>query len=181
MRKLTNDELNRLSPQEFRTHPKNPLMVLLDDVRSMHNVGSAFRTCDAFLVERLYLCGITATPPHREINKTALGATETLDWEYHPDSFEQTRQLKNQGIDILAIEQADQSINLDLFQPDPSKKYCLVFGHEVKGVRPDIITTADACIEIPQFGTKHSLNIAVGIGVVVWDLLNKMQLIKKGT
>ena len=155
-------------------------MVLLDDVRSMHNVGSAFRTCDAFLVERLYLCGITATPPHREINKTALGATETVNWEYHPHSFEKIQQLKRNGIKILAIEQADQSVNLDLFQPDPSQKYCLVFGHEVKGVRSDIITTADDCIEIPQFGTKHSLNIAVSIGVVVWDLANKMQLIKKG-
>ncbi|HLF35242.1 MAG TPA: RNA methyltransferase [Cyclobacteriaceae bacterium] len=175
MRKLKNEELNRLTPEAFRAHPKNPVILLLDDVRSLHNVGSAFRTADAFLLEKIVLCGITGSPPHREINKTALGATESVTWEYHPDAVTAAAELKSSGHRLVAVEQADESISLNKFSPDPNGKYVLIFGNEVKGVKDELVGMADHVVEIPQSGTKHSLNISVSIGIVVWDFLNKMK------
>jgi len=174
MRKLKNEELNRLTIDEFRAHPKNPVVLLLDDVRSMHNVGSAFRTADAFLLEKIILCGITGKPPHREINKSALGATESVAWEYYADPVPALLQLKESGFKILAIEQADESISLNNFTVAPDDKYVLVFGNEITGVNESIIQHADTVIEIPQMGTKHSLNISVSIGIVVWNFISKM-------
>lgn len=169
MRKLANEELARKTIEEFKQAEKLPVVVLLDNVRSLNNVGSAFRTCDAFMVGKLYLGGITGTPPHRDIQKTALGATESVAWQHVDDPVSLIEQLKEEGYNIIAIEQADESIMLDKFIPAKNEKYCLVFGNEVFGVDNAIINTADTCIEIPQQGTKHSLNIAVSIGVVLWD------------
>ncbi len=175
MRKLKNEELNRLTPEAFRSHPKNSLILLLDDVRSLHNVGSAFRTADAFLLEKIILCGITGKPPHREINRSALGATESIAWEYHPNAVSAARDLKAAGCRLVAIEQADESIPLNGFNPAPGKKHVLIFGNEVNGVRDELVQLADDVVEIPQSGTKHSLNISVSVGIVVWDLVNKMR------
>ena len=174
MRKLHNDELNRKSAEEFRATAKSSISILLDNVRSMHNVGSVFRTADAFLIDKLFLTGITATPPHREISKTALGATETVSWEYESSSLRLVDNLKNQGFKILVVEQAEGATFLNDFQPDPDHKYCLVFGHEVDGVNEEIVKKADVCLEIPQFGTKHSLNISVSAGIIIWDLVSKL-------
>lgn len=176
MRKLKNEELNRLEPQEFTQAKKLNACVLLDDIRSMNNVGSVFRTSDAFRVEKVYLCGITATPPHREINKTALGATETVEWEHHEDIGLLINDLKSQGYIIAAVEQADESTMLDHFTPDPDKKYAFVFGNEVFGVSDKAVEMADIVLEIPQYGTKHSLNISVSMGVVIWDFFSKTGL-----
>ena len=173
MRKLKNEELDRLSIDEYKSADKMPVIVMLDNVRSMNNVGSAFRTGDAFLIEKIILTGITAQPPHREIHKTALGATETVDWAYFETTAQAVAELKNQGYELIAIEQADESISLLDFKPDPTKKYCLIFGNEVMGVEEEIVKDADLCIEIPQHGTKHSLNISVSIGVVLWDWVAK--------
>jgi tRNA G18 (ribose-2'-O)-methylase SpoU len=175
MRKLKNAELNRLSREEVKEVPKNSLVLVLDNVRSLHNVGSAFRTADAFLIEKIYLCGITGQPPHREINKTALGATETVNWEYYPITGEAIHILKSEGYQILSVEQADESISLDLFRPEKNKKYALVFGNEIHGVDDQVVQASDLVIEIPQFGMKHSLNISVSIGVVIWDILMKLK------
>ena len=175
MRKLKNEELDRLSVEEFKETRKFPIVVMLDNIRSMNNVGSAFRTSDAFLVEKLILTGITAQPPHRDIHKTALGATDSVSWEYYESSIEAVEQLRSEGYKIFAVEQVENSIMLDDFTPDPSEKYCLVFGNEVMGVDQEVIDQADGCLEIPQFGTKHSLNISVSIGVVLWDLLVKIR------
>ncbi len=175
MRKLKNEELGRKDVEEFKSTDKNPLVIVLDNVRSMHNVGSAFRTADAFLIEKIYLCGITATPPHREIHKTALGATESVEWSFVDKTSDAILQLKKQGYTILSIEQADKSIDLHEFNPEKDKKYALVFGNEVYGVEDEIVKMSDYVLEIPQFGTKHSLNISVSVGVVVWDLLNKIR------
>ena len=172
MRKLKNEELERLTVEEFKGLKKTPIVIVLDDVRSLNNVGSAFRTSDAFALEKIYLCGITGTPPHREINKTALGATESVDWEYQKDVIKLIVNLKAEGYKIIAIEQADESCYLDDFMPDNSK-LALIFGNEVSGVTDGIIPLSDEVVEIRQYGTKHSLNISVSIGVVVWDILSK--------
>lgn len=174
MRKLENQELTRLDEQAFKAHPKNPLVIILDDVRSLNNVGSAFRTADAFLIEKIYLCGITGSPPHREINKTALGATEWVAWEHVKDIVEVVQKLKKQQYRILIVEQTDTSEMLMDFLPAPENKYALVFGNEVYGVNEKLLPLADQCLEIPQYGSKHSLNISVSLGIVVWAVLEKM-------
>ena len=174
MRKLENQELSRLNLQSFKNHSKNPLVIILDDVRSLNNVGSAFRTADAFLVEKIYLCGITGKPPHREINKTALGATESVDWEHNDEVTKVAERLKEQDYKIVVVEQTDASELLMDFLPGPENKYALVFGNEVFGVNENLLPLAHHCLEIPQYGTKHSLNISVSIGIVVWSLLEKM-------
>ena len=174
MRKLKNNELGRISVDEFKLAKKTPLIVVLDNIRSLNNVGSVFRTSDAFLIEKIYLCGITATPPNKEIHKTALGATESVEWEYVEDTLELVEKLKIEGIKVFSIEQAENSTMLDDFSPEPNKKHAIVFGNEVKGVQQEVVSKSDGCIEIPQLGTKHSLNISVSCGVVLWDLLNKL-------
>jgi tRNA G18 (ribose-2'-O)-methylase SpoU len=175
MRKLHNDELHRATVDEFKVKKKNPFVLLLDNVRSLHNVGSAFRTADAFLAEKIYLCGITGTPPNREIAKTALGATESVNWEYVKEASEAMQLLKQEGFVLVAVEQVENSTPLFDFKIDGHQKYCFIFGNEVFGVQQELVAKADICLEIPQFGTKHSLNIAVSIGVVVWDYLSKLQ------
>ena len=175
MRKLLNEELGRINPQQVKESEKNPFVIVLDNVRSMHNVGSAFRTGDAFLCEKIILCGITARPPHREIHKTALGATETVEWEYYEDTLKAVKSLRKQGYKIVSIEQADQSISLQEFVFSPHEKLALIFGNEVKGVGDQIVQESDYVIEIPQFGTKHSINVSVSIGVVIWDLISKLK------
>jgi tRNA G18 (ribose-2'-O)-methylase SpoU len=172
MRKLRNEELDRLTVEEIQKKDKNPIVIVLDNLRSMHNVGSAFRTADAFLCEKILLCGITAQPPHREIHKTALGATDTVEWEYHENTREAILDLRNKGYKIASIEQADQSISLEKFKVGPGERLVLVFGNEVKGVQDEVVKLSDYVIEIPQFGTKHSLNVSVSIGVVIWDLIS---------
>jgi 23S rRNA (guanosine2251-2'-O)-methyltransferase len=175
MRKLRNEELPRLSVNEFKGHPKTPLVLVLDNIRSHHNVGSVFRTADAFLIEAIYLCGITGTPPHRDIHKTALGATDTVQWKHFDNTIEAINELKLAGYKIIAIEQADKAIMLNEFEPAQEQKYAIVFGNEVEGVEPQVVSEADMVIEIPQYGMKHSLNIAVSVGVVVWDLMNRLK------
>ncbi len=175
MRKLRNEELDRLTVEEHGKVSKNPIVIVLDNIRSRHNVGSAFRTADAFLCEKILLCGITAQPPHREIHKTALGATESVDWEYHENSLLAIDELKTLGYKIISIEQAEGSISLEKFQINSNEKLALVFGNEVKGVSQSVVDKSDVVIEIPQFGTKHSLNVSVSIGVVIWDLISKVK------
>jgi 23S rRNA (guanosine2251-2'-O)-methyltransferase len=174
LRKLKLDELNRVSVPEFKAQDKLPIAVILDNVRSMHNVGSIFRTCDGFAVEQICLCGITGQPPHREIEKTALGATQSINWHYFVDPLQAVEQLRNEGYTIIAIEQAEKSIMLNEFEPENDKKYALVFGNEVNGVSDEVMKSIDACIEIPQFGTKHSFNIVVSAGIVLWDFYSKL-------
>ena len=175
MRKLRNNELGRISVSTFKKITKTPIIVVLDNIRSLNNIGSVFRTSDAFLIEKIYLCGITASPPHREIHKTALGATESVEWEHIDDTLTLVNKLKSQEIVVAAIEQVDNSIMLDRFTPDPIKKIAVIFGNEVKGVQQEVVSAADYCVEIPQKGTKHSLNISVSCGVVLWDLFQKIQ------
>lgn len=174
MRKLENSELERKSINDFKQAKKTPIIIVLDDIRSLHNIGSVFRTSDAFLIERIYLCGITATPPNKEIHKTALGATETVSWEYNKNVIEIIEKLKQENILVYAIEQVENAVSLNDFQPIKNKKYALVFGNEVYGVSQDAIKVCDGSIEIPQLGTKHSLNISVSAGIVVWDLFQKL-------
>jgi len=174
-RKLKNEELPRLSESEFKKVEKLPLIVILDNIRSLNNIGSVFRTADAFLIEKIYLCGITAQPPHKDIHKTALGATETVDWEYAENTLDVVQRLKSENVKVLAIEQAEKAVMLYTFTPNPSLKYAVVFGNEVKGVAQEVVDASHAVIEIPQYGTKHSLNIAVSAGVVIWDLFSKMK------
>lgn len=174
MRKLKLDELNRPSVEEFKEQEKLPIIVVLDNVRSLHNVGSAFRTADGFAVEAIYLCGITAQPPHREIEKTALGATQSIHWEYFENVAEAVQKLKQNNYQIVAIEQAESSVSLIDFNPTNDKKYALFFGNEVNGVSEEVMQQIDACIEIPQFGTKHSFNIVISTGIVLWDFYSKM-------
>ncbi len=176
MRKLKNRELGRLGVEEFKKTEKIPLIVILDNIRSLNNVGSVFRTSDAFLVEKVFLCGITATPPHKEIHKTALGATESVDWAYAENTEELVRELKSEGIRVLAVEQVESSLPLNRFMPEKKLTYAVVFGNEVKGVQQSVVDLCDACLEIPQFGTKHSLNVSVSCGVVLWDLFAKLRL-----
>jgi tRNA G18 (ribose-2'-O)-methylase SpoU len=174
MRKLENSELERKSIADFKNSKKTPLLLILDDIRSLHNIGSVFRTADAFLIEKIYLCGITATPPNKEIHKTALGATETVTWEYHENVLTVIETLKKENITTLAVEQVENAIFLQNFQIEKNKKYALVFGNEVFGVSQEAVAICDGVIEIPQLGTKHSLNISVSTGIVVWDLFQKM-------
>jgi tRNA G18 (ribose-2'-O)-methylase SpoU len=174
MRKLLNSELERKTVDDFKLAQKTPMILILDDVRSLHNIGSVFRTSDAFLIEKIYLCGITAVPPHKEIHKTALGATETVDWEYAKDVVMVIEKLKTEQISVFAIEQVENSVLLNDFQVDKTSKYALVFGNEVYGVSQKAIEMCDGTIEIPQLGTKHSLNISVSAGIVVWDFFQKL-------
>lgn len=173
MRKLANSELDRKSVEDFKESEKTPLILILDDIRSLHNIGSVFRTADAFLVEKIYLCGITATPPNKEIHKTALGATDTVAWEYVMDVAEVIAKLKAVGTEVYSVEQVENSVMLNDFTPPEGKKLALVFGNEVKGVQQKAIDLCDGTIEIPQLGTKHSLNISVSAGIVVWDIFTK--------
>ena len=173
MRKIKNEELSRLLPEEFKNSDKLNVVLVLDDVRSAMNVGAAFRTGDAFRIEKIYLCGITAQPPHREINKTALGAQDTVEWEYVEDVLNLSKTLKNSGYEIVSVEQADESTSLLDFKVDPIRKYAFIFGNEVFGVKDELVAHADDVLEIPQYGTKHSLNISVSIGVVLWDFVSK--------
>lgn len=179
MRKLKITELNRLTVDEFKKADKLPLVVILDEVRSLHNIGSVFRTSDAFLVERIYLCGITATPPHPEMHKTALGAEDTVDWKYVKNTKEAVEELHKEGYTVLAIEQVEGSTMLDEFEPEPDKKYAIVMGNEVKGVQQEVVDACDGCIEIPQYGTKHSLNVSVTTGIVLWEFVNKLIKLRK--
>lgn len=174
MRKLANSELKRKNTEEFKEAGKTPLIIVLDDIRSLHNIGSVFRTADAFLIEKIYLCGITATPPNKEIHKTALGATDTVTWEYRKDVLEVIQDLKSTGINVLAIEQVQEAMLLQDFVPEAGAKYALVFGNEVKGVAQEAVSLCNGSIEIPQLGTKHSLNISVSAGIVVWDIFAKL-------
>jgi 23S rRNA (guanosine2251-2'-O)-methyltransferase len=176
MRKLKLDELNRVDIKEFKEQEKLPVVVVLDNVRSMHNVGSVFRTADGFSVEKVVLCGITAQPPHREIEKTALGATQSVDWIHFDDTLTAINQLRNDGYQIIAIEQAQDSTMLNTFKPDQKAKYALIFGNEVNGVSDEAMHMIDECIEIPQFGTKHSFNIVISAGIVLWDFFAKLRL-----
>ena len=175
MKKLKNKDLNRISVDEFKATEKTPLIVVLDNVRSLNNIGSVFRTSDAFLIEKIYLCGISATPPNKEIHKTALGATASVDWEYMEETIDVVHKLQQDGVKVLAIEQAENSTKLDDFLPQKNQKYAVVMGNEVKGVQQEVVNASDVCIEIPQFGTKHSLNISVTTGVVLWDLFCKIK------
>ena len=174
MRKLRTIEMNRLTLEEFKEAEKLPLIVVLDDVRSLYNVGSVFRSCDAFRVEAVYLCGITATPPNAEIHKTALGAEETVDWEYFEDTMEAVDKLKQQGYTVCAVEQAEGSTMLDNLLLDKNKKYAVIMGNEVKGVQQCVVDNCDMCIEIPQYGTKHSLNVSVTTGIIIWDFFKQL-------
>lgn len=175
MRKLKNEELNRLTTDEFKNQPKIPVILILDNIRSMNNVGSAFRTSDAFLVEAIYLTGITAKPPHRDINKTALGATDTVAWQHFSTTQEAVLNARSKGFEIAAVEQANNSVYLNNFMPKSTIKYAFVFGNEAFGVEDEIVKNADICLEIPQYGTKHSLNISVSIGIILWDYNSKLK------
>lgn len=176
MRKLKNIELNRLSVEEFKRAEKLPITIVLDNVRSLNNVGSVFRTSDALKVEKIILCGITATPPHNEIHKTALGAEYAVDWEYFEDTLEAVEQLRNEGAVICSIEQVENSVSLPDFETEKEKKYALILGNEVKGVQQQVVNASDFCIEIPQYGTKHSFNVSVTTGIVLWEFFRKIGL-----
>ena len=173
MRKLKNEELNRKSVKDFRVSKKMPLIIVLDNVRSLNNIGSVFRTADAFLIERIYLCGITASPPHKDIHKTALGATENVFWEHVNSTADIVQKLQTEGVSVWPIEQTEDSTSLDLFQPEPNKSYAFVLGNEVRGVSQEVIDICNKALEIPQFGTKHSLNISVATGLIIWDFFIK--------
>jgi 23S rRNA (guanosine2251-2'-O)-methyltransferase len=175
MRKLQVNELNRKSTEEYKKTPKLPLVLVLDDIRSMYNVGAVFRSADAFLVSQIYLCGITAKPPHREINKTAIGATESVEWTFRNTSFEALKELKKNDFRIIGFEHTDQSILLSEFSIKKEEKYALLFGNEVIGLREDLLNELDCCIEIPQYGTKHSLNISIAAGIAMYHFA--MQLL----
>lgn len=173
-RKLKNSELDRKTVEDFREAKKLPISIILDNVRSANNIGSVFRTADAFLLKKIYLCGVCATPPDKGIRKTALGATESVDWEYVEDPIVLVKKLQTDGVKILSIEQAEKAVMLNDFQPEANQEYAIVFGNEVKGVQQKIVSVSDKVIEIPQLGTKHSLNISVSAGVVCWDLFAKL-------
>ena len=175
MRKLENSELDRLNVEEFKQVEKTPICIVLDNVRSLNNIGSVFRTADAFLIEKIYLCGITATPPHKDIHKTALGATDSVAWEHRESTLELLEELREDGYTSLAVEQAENAVMLNDFKVEENKKYALIFGNEVKGVSQEVVSASDLVLEIPQYGTKHSLNISVSVGVVVWDLWAKLK------
>ncbi|MEQ8555781.1 MAG: RNA methyltransferase [Cyclobacteriaceae bacterium] len=174
MRKLKNEELGRISVEEFKEAKKSNVCIILDDVRSLNNVGSVFRTSDAFMIEKVWLCGITGKPPHRDIQKTALGATESVEWEHRREILPLIDELRSNGYVIISVEQADKSVSLKDFEPLEKSKYALVFGNEVFGVKDEVIKKSDVVLEIPQQGTKHSLNISVSVGVVIWDFVSKL-------
>lgn len=174
MRKLKNAELERLNVNEFKATKKTPLILILDNIRSLNNIGSVFRTSDAFLIEKIYLCGITATPPHKDIHKTALGATESVDWAYRESTLDLVKELQKENVLVYAIEQAEGAQFLNEFNPTTPQPIAVIFGNEVKGVSQEVVTASDGVIEIPQFGTKHSLNIAVSVGIVVWSMWKKI-------
>lgn len=174
MRKLKNSELERLSVDEFKATKKTPIIVVLDNIRSLNNIGSVFRTADAFRIKHIYLCGITASPPHKDIQKTALGSTESVDWSYAQKTLDVVKDLKSKNVQVLAVEQVENSTLLQNFFPKKQIEYAVVFGNEVKGVSQDVVSICNGVIEIPQFGTKHSLNISVSSGVVLWDLFTKI-------
>ncbi|MBU8891499.1 MAG: RNA methyltransferase [Bacteroidales bacterium] len=175
MRKLKNSELNRINITEFKNSPKTPLVVVLDNIRSLNNIGSVFRTSDAFLIEQIILCGITAKPPHKDIHKTALGATDSVTWEYAKSTIEAVNRLKNEGYVIISVEQTENASMLQDFNIKQNQKYAVIFGNEVKGVQQEVVDLSDNCIEIPQFGTKHSLNISVSAGIVLWEFFRKLK------
>ena len=179
MKKKLVTEMGRIGREEFAASDKLPLTVVVDNVRSLHNVGSVFRTSDAFRVERVMLCGITATPPHAEIHKTALGAEDVVVWSYHSDTLEAVQELKREGYGVYAIEQVQDSIALQDFQTEPGKRYAVVLGNEVKGVQQQVVDACDGSIEIPQFGTKHSLNVSVTAGMVIWEFACKLGWVKR--
>ena len=179
MRKLKNSELKRISIEEFKQAPKLPVAIVLDNVRSLNNIGSVFRTSDAVMAEVIHLCGITAIPPHKDIHKTALGATDSVRWEYFKETLESIRKLQNESYTIVAVEQTDDSIPLHTFRIEPGKKYALVFGHEIRGVQQEIVEHSDIRIDIPQHGTKHSLNISVCAGIVLWEVFKQLNLSNK--
>ncbi len=179
MRKLLNEELDRLSPQGFKESKKTPLVIVLDNVRSLNNIGSIFRSADAYRVEKVYLCGITAQPPHKDIRKTALGATETIDWEYLEHTIDIVNKLNQEGYTTCAIEQAERSQNLYNFSPAKREKVAIVLGNEVKGVQQEVVDSCKEVIELDQFGTKHSLNISVCAGIVIYDVFNKISLLRE--
>ncbi|AIY13136.1 RNA methyltransferase [Cellulophaga baltica] len=176
MRKLKNSELERLDVDGFKEAEKTPLIIVLDNIRSLNNIGSVFRTADAFLIEKIYLCGITAQPPHKDIHKTALGATDSVVWEYAENTMDVIKSLNDAKVTTLAIEQAENAVFLNDFHVSKDQKYALIFGNEVKGVSQEVVSSSDAVIEIPQYGTKHSLNISVSAGVVIWDLWAKLKV-----
>jgi len=176
MKKLKLEELGRISVEEFKETDKIPVVVVLDNVRSMYNIGSVFRTADAFLIEKIYLCGITATPPNKEIRKTALGATDSIDWEYVKETSELILRLKSDGFKILSVEQTEGSKSLSGFELDPNEKYAVIFGNEVDGVQQKVINQSDLCLEIPQSGTKHSLNVSVCAGIVLWEFYKEFRI-----
>jgi 23S rRNA (guanosine2251-2'-O)-methyltransferase len=171
MRKLSMDELGRKSVEEFKQASKTPIIAVLDNIRSMHNVGSVFRTADAFLIDAIFLCGYTPQPPHRDINKTALGATDSVDWIYFPTATEAVQELKNRGYKVLAVEQTEGSVSLEKFSVKTDDKIAVVFGNEVEGVQNDVLKVVDGSLEIPQLGMKHSLNISVAAGIVLWEIV----------
>lgn len=173
-RKLKNSELERKTAAQFVTSNKTPLIIILDNIRSLNNIGAVFRTSDAFLIKKIYLCGITATPPHKDIQKTALGATDSVSWEYAQNTIEVLDKLKSEGVFIASIEQAENAISLSDFSLTKETTYAVIFGNEVKGVSQEVVSKSDAVIEIPQHGTKHSLNISVSAGIVIWDLFCKL-------
>ncbi|MBP6871504.1 MAG: RNA methyltransferase [Bacteroidales bacterium] len=175
MKKRSMAELERISAEQFKMAEKMPVVIVLDDVRSAYNVGSIFRTADAFRIEGIRICGISARPPHKDISKTALGATESVDWKYYSAVEEAVAGLRNAGFRIYAVEQADESVFLQDFTPARDEKIAIVFGHEVFGVKEEVLKMADGCIEIPQFGTKHSFNVAISAGIVLWDLSLKIR------
>jgi tRNA G18 (ribose-2'-O)-methylase SpoU len=175
LRKLKNSELDRKSVTEFKTAEKTPIIVILDNIRSSNNVGSVFRSSDAFLIEKIYLCGITATPPNKDIQRTALGSTDSVQWEYVKDTISIVKELQEQGVYVASIEQAEDAILLNNFTPPIGKKLAIIMGNEVKGVQQEVVSESNSCIEIPQYGTKHSLNISVTCGIVLWDLLGKIK------
>jgi 23S rRNA (guanosine2251-2'-O)-methyltransferase len=177
MKKLSMDELNRLSVEEFQKTPKLPVVVVLDNIRSCHNIGSVFRTCDALLIEKIFLCGITATPPNKEIHKAALDAEKSVTWEYAQNTEEVVTKLKEAGYQVFAVEQVQNSIMLPEFYPAENEKLVLIFGNEVKGVQQSVLDLCHGVIEIPQFGTKHSFNISVSAGIVLWEVARKLRLL----
>ncbi len=175
MRKLTVEELNRMDIEAFHQSEKLPLIIVLDNIRSLHNVGSVFRTADAFRLQGVWLCGITACPPAAEIHKTALGAEDSVSWEYFEDTLDAVERLQREGYEVLAVEQVEDSLKLNTFRIDPAKRYALILGNEVKGVRQDVVDAADAALEIPQYGTKHSMNVSVTAGIVMWEFERQMR------
>lgn len=175
MRKLGNEELHRLSVAQYKETPKIPVIVVLDNIRSLNNIGSVFRTADAFCIQKIYLCGITATPPHKEIHKTALGATESVEWEYVQDITTLVENLRQRQVEVIAIEQVEDAVSLEYFSPKKGVTYALIFGNEVEGVQQSVVSLCQRAIEIPQYGTKHSLNIAVSAGILLWDFSYKIR------